>query len=99
MGRPYGIGFYGTHRYSRGSYVRLASVAQAAAEGSGVAREVERRLWAGTAAQVAAYAATPGIVETAAYAAGVGRAFGVPFRVVNRKLTTSRADTTPARVA
>lgn len=99
MGRPYGVGFYGTHRYSQGNYVLLASVAQAAAEGSGVAREVERRLWAGTAAQAATYTMAPGIVEAAAYAAGVGRAFGDPFRVANRKLTTSRADAAPARVA
>ena len=99
MGRPYGVGFYGTHRYSRGSYVRLASVAQAAVDGSGAAREVERRLWVGTAAQAAAYAAALGIVETSVYAAGVGRAFGAPFRVVNRKLTTPRADAAPARAA
>src|SRR5690554_3072306 len=98
MGRPYGVGFYGTHRYSRGSYVRMASVAQAAAEAQANVVRV-RRSWAEASAVGAAYAAAPGIVESAAYAAGVGRTFGVPFRVANRKLATSRADAASARVA
>lgn len=81
MGRPYGVGFYGTHKYSTGEYAPSAAVAYA--HSHAYADSVPLRdLLATAGASAVAYAYNPSIIVTSAYASGAAATVALPLREV-----------------